>query len=47
MFGTLLIGSDDFNVDYIGYEVVIIDNFLTIIYIKLTEGCKKRQVHLI
>ena len=41
-FGTLLIGSDDFTADYIGYAVVIINNSLTIIYIKLTEGFKKK-----
>ena len=41
-FGTLLIGSDDFTADYLGYAVVIINNSLTIIYIKLTEGFKKK-----
>ena len=41
-FGTLLIGSDDFTADYLGYTVVIINNTLTIIYIKLTEGFKKK-----
>ena len=41
-FGTLLIGSDDFSADYLGYAVVIINNTLTIIYIKLTEGFKKK-----
>ena len=40
--GTLLIGSDDFTADYLGYTVVIINNILTIIYIKLTEGFKKK-----
>ena len=40
--GTLLIGSDDFTADYLGYTVVIINNTLTIIYIKLTEGFKKK-----
>jgi len=33
--GTLLIGSDDFTADYLGYAMVIINNTLTIIYIKL------------
>ena len=41
-FGTLLIGSDDFTADYLGYTVVIINNTLTICYIKLTEGFKKK-----
>ena len=41
-FGTLLIGSDDFTADYLGYTVVIINNTLTIVYIKLTEGFKKK-----
>lgn len=40
--GTLLIGSDDFTADYLGYLVVIINNTLTILYIKLTEGFKKK-----
>ena len=40
--GTILIGSDDFTTDYLGYAVVIINNTLTIIYIKLTEGFKKK-----
>ena len=40
--GTLLIGSDDFTADYLGYAVVIINNSLTIVYIKLTEGFKKK-----
>ena len=40
--GTLLIGSDDFSADYLGYTVVIINNILTIVYIKLTEGFKKK-----
>ena len=40
--GTLLIGSDDFTADYLGYTVVIINNTLTILYIKLTEGFKKK-----
>ena len=40
--GTLLIGSDDFTADYLGYTVVIINNTLTIIYIKLTENFKKK-----
>ena len=40
--GTLLIGSDDFTADYLGYAVVIINNTLTIVYIKLTEGFKKK-----
>ena len=41
-FGTLLIGSDDFSADYLGYAIVIINNSLTIVYIKLTEGFKKK-----
>ena len=41
-FGTILIGSDDFTADYLGYTVVIINNNLKIIYIKLTEGFKKK-----
>ena len=40
--GTLLIGSDDFTADYLGYTVVIINNTLTILYIKLTENFKKK-----
>jgi drug/metabolite transporter (DMT)-like permease len=40
--GTLLIGSDDFTADYLGYTMVIINNTLTIVYIKLTEGFKKK-----
>ena len=40
--GTIIIGSDDFTADYLGYAMVIINNTLTIIYIKLTEGFKKK-----
>jgi drug/metabolite transporter (DMT)-like permease len=40
--GTLLIGSDDFTADYLGYTMVIINNTLTIVYIKSTEGFKKK-----
>ena len=40
--GTILIGSDDFTADYFGYAVVIINNILTIIYVKFSETFKKR-----
>ena len=40
--GTILIGSDDFTADYFGYCVVIINNILTIIYVKFSETFKKR-----
>ena len=40
--GTIIIGSDDFTADYLGYAMVIINNTLTIIYIKLTENFKKK-----
>jgi drug/metabolite transporter (DMT)-like permease len=40
-FGTILIGSDDFTADYFGYAVVIINNILTIIYVKFSETFKK------
>ena len=36
-FGTLLIGSDDFSADYLGYAVVIINNTLTIIYMVIKD----------
>ena len=39
--GKILIGSDDFTADYFGYAVVIINNILTIIYVKLSETFKK------
>ena len=39
--GTILIGSDDFTADYFGYFVVIINNILTIIYVKFSETFKK------
>ena len=39
--GTILIGSDDFTADYFGYAVVIINNILTIIYVKFSETFKK------
>ena len=38
--GTILIGSDDFTADYFGYAVVIINNILTIIYVKFSETFK-------
>lgn len=40
--GTLLIGSDDFTKDYLGYSMVIINNTLTIVYIKLLEEFKNK-----
>ena len=40
--GTILIGSDDFTADYFGYAVVIINNCLTIIYVKFSELFKKK-----
>ena len=40
--GTILIGSDDFTADYFGYAVVIINNILTIIYVKFSEVFKKK-----
>ena len=40
--GTILIGSDDFTSDYFGYTVVIINNILTIIYVKFSEVFKKK-----
>ena len=40
--GTILVGSDDFTADYFGYAVVIINNILTIIYVKFSENFKKR-----
>ena len=40
--GTILAGFADFNVDYIGYMIVILFNFLTLIYNKLTENFKKK-----
>ena len=40
--GTILIGMDDFTADYFGYCVVIINNILTIIYVKFSEIFKKK-----
>lgn len=40
--GTILVSMDDFNYDYLGYFVVIINNSLTIIYIKFSENFKKK-----
>ena len=40
--GTILIGSNDFTADYFGYFVVIINNILTIIYVKFSENFKNR-----
>ena len=40
--GTILIGSDDFTADYFGYFVVIVNNILTIIYVKFSEVFKKK-----
>jgi drug/metabolite transporter (DMT)-like permease len=41
-FGTVLISMDDFTYDYLGYFVVIINNTLTIIYVKFSENFKKK-----
>lgn len=35
--GSLLVAKDSFSKDYLGYGVVFLSNFLTIIYCKLTE----------
>ena len=35
--GSLLVAKDSFTKDYLGYAIVLISNFLTIIYCKLTE----------
>ena len=40
--GTVLVSMDDFTFDYFGYFVVIINNTLTIIYIKFSETFKKK-----
>ena len=40
--GTVLISMDDFTYDYLGYFVVIINNTLTIIYVKFSENFKKK-----
>jgi drug/metabolite transporter (DMT)-like permease len=40
--GTTLVSMDDFTSDYLGYIVVIINNSLTIIYVKFGENFKKK-----
>ena len=40
--GTVLVSMDDFTYDYFGYFVVIINNALTIIYVKFSETFKKK-----
>ena len=40
--GTVLVSMDDFTFDYFGYFVVIINNTLTIVYIKFSETFKKK-----
>jgi drug/metabolite transporter (DMT)-like permease len=40
--GTTLVSMDDFTSDYLGYIVVIINNTLTIIYVKFGENFKKK-----
>ena len=40
--GTVLVSMDDFTYDYFGYFVVIINNTLTIIYVKFSEIFKKK-----
>ena len=40
--GTILVSMDDFTSDYFGYFVVIINNTLTIIYVKFSENFKKK-----
>lgn len=40
--GTLIIGSDDFTTDYIGYLMVFINNIATVIYIKFTENFRRK-----
>ena len=40
--GTILVSMDDFTYDYFGYFVVIINNTLTIIYVKFSENFKKK-----
>ena len=40
--GTILVSMDDFTYDYFGYFVVIINNTLTIIYVKFSETFKKK-----
>ena len=40
--GTVFVSMDDFTYDYFGYFVVIINNTLTIIYVKFSEIFKKK-----
>lgn len=40
--GTLIIGSDDFTTDYIGYLMVFLNNIATVIYIKFTENFRRK-----
>lgn len=35
--GTMIVAMDDFTVDYLGYGIVLINNTITIIYIKYSE----------
>ena len=40
--GTILVSMDDFTYDYFGYFIVMINNSLTIIYVKFSENFKKK-----
>ena len=40
--GTILVSMDDFTYDYFGYFVVIINNTLTITFVKFSENFKKK-----
>ena len=40
--GTILVSMDDFTTDYFGCLVVLINNILTIIYVKFSENFKKK-----
>ena len=40
--GTILVSMDDFTTDYFGCLVVLINNTLTIIYVKFSENFKKK-----
>ena len=40
--GTILVSMDDFTTDYFGCIVVLINNTLTIIYVKFSENFKKK-----
>ena len=40
--GTILVSMDDFTIDYFGFLVVMINNTLTIIFVKFSENFRKK-----